>query len=497
MAGTMIGTEINGPNNDRLLLTDYLGQGFFGEVYRAVGLTSGRIVAVKLIPSNILQNPDSKRALFNEIKLANKITHPNVVQVLYVNTDDTPIGPYMVMEYVSGGTLAGLIRTQRSANSSIPLLRCREMMIDIAQGARAINEQLVHRDIKPDNILIDEAHLKIGDFGISKVIDEQTRTMTFKGGQHVMYMAPEGWENQTNSYKLDVYSVGLVFYEILTLRHPLRQFIDDPNDWRGWREAHLFSVIPDIRKIRTDINLAIAQLTWRMVSKRPQDRPGWDEVISILSANDGPPPQPNAVAKAVEIAISHQQELEIKNLAAQQLTEKENRKNELYHYSCKQLINAFDSVVEQFNAQYQQKRIAKRSEGLNTYVYTMPNGGLITFTFFPRKETDIQIKGGQLIGGGYVEIENSVSANLLLVQDGEDDLYGRWIGCLLKLGLGDPSKVVGSRGITRQTKVPFGLKYESDFYQDMRYAEHGIYIFNYELRTDIDTFLVDVLETGL
>ena len=120
-------------------------------------------------------------------------------------------------------------------------------MIDIAQGVRAINERLIHRDIKPDNILIDDTHLKIGDFGISKVIDEQTRTMTFKGGQHIFYMAPEGWEGQTNTFKLDVYSVGLVFYEILTLNHPLRQFVPDPNDWRDWQKAHLFSACPDIR----------------------------------------------------------------------------------------------------------------------------------------------------------------------------------------------------------------------------------------------------------
>ena len=111
-----------------------------------------------------------------------------------------------MMEFVSGGTLAELLRAQQGANALIPLPRAREMLVDIAQGARAINERLVHRDIKPDNILIEGSRLKISDFGISKVIDEQTRTHTFKGAQHIAYMAPEGWEIETNTFKLDVYS---------------------------------------------------------------------------------------------------------------------------------------------------------------------------------------------------------------------------------------------------------------------------------------------------
>ena len=99
----------------------------------------------------------------------------------------------------------------------IPMPRAVEMMIDIAQGARAINEKLVHRDIKPDNILIEGKTLKIGDFGISKFVDESTRLQTFKGGQHIAYMAPEGWVGEANTFKLDVYAVGLVFFEILAL----------------------------------------------------------------------------------------------------------------------------------------------------------------------------------------------------------------------------------------------------------------------------------------
>ncbi len=211
MAGERIGIEVTGPGGEVFKLVDYLGHGAFGDVYRGTNTSSGVVVAVKLLPINELSNPDSKIALLNEIKLAQQISHPNVVRVLHVNDDtSTSTGPYLMMEYVPGGTLASLFRTQSAAKTVVPLARAREMMMDIAQGTRAINEKLIHRDIKPDNVLLDGTRLKISDFGISKVVDERTRTHTFKGGQHVRYMAPEGWEGDTNTLKLDVYSGGLV-----------------------------------------------------------------------------------------------------------------------------------------------------------------------------------------------------------------------------------------------------------------------------------------------
>jgi serine/threonine protein kinase len=189
----VIGSSLLGPNGETFKITDFLGQGAFGEVYRAVGDSSGTVMAVKLLPVSSLTTDDSRVALLNEIRAAQQVSHPNVVQVLHVNDGSTsPVGPYVFMEYVSGGTLARLLRVQTQSGVQIPLNRAVEMMIDIAQGARAINEKLIHRDVKPDNILIEGDVLKIGDFGISKFVDESTRLQTFKGGQHMAYMAPEG-----------------------------------------------------------------------------------------------------------------------------------------------------------------------------------------------------------------------------------------------------------------------------------------------------------------
>src|SRR6266404_5555422 len=107
MPSIALGTTFVGPNGETFKTTDFLGQGAFGEVYRAAGETTGLVVAVKLLPVGALASPESKIALLNEIRAAQQIKHPNVVQVLHVDDGaSSQIGPSVVMEYVSGGNLA-------------------------------------------------------------------------------------------------------------------------------------------------------------------------------------------------------------------------------------------------------------------------------------------------------------------------------------------------------------------------------------------------------
>src|ERR1700756_3686338 len=99
MPSIAIGTTIIGPDNERFKITDFLGNGAFGEVYRAVGENSGNVVAVKLIPLSLLPSEESKTALLNEIRTAQQVEHPNVVRILHVNDGtSSPVGPYVFME---------------------------------------------------------------------------------------------------------------------------------------------------------------------------------------------------------------------------------------------------------------------------------------------------------------------------------------------------------------------------------------------------------------
>lgn len=124
----------------------------------------------------------------------------------------------------------------------------------------------MHRDIKPDNILLHNQVLKISDFGLSKVVGAATRTQTFKGINHMRYCAPEAWRLEKNLPAMDMYSMGIVFYEIATLRYPYE--VKDTGDFvEVWKNAHLLQVPADPRTHNGSLDLGLAQLIMKMISK--------------------------------------------------------------------------------------------------------------------------------------------------------------------------------------------------------------------------------------
>ena len=413
--------------------------------------------------------------------------------VLHVNDgNSSQIGPYVVMEYVSGGTLARLLKAQAQSGTQIPIPRTIEMMIDIAQGARAINEKVIHRDIKPDNVLIEGNALKIGDFGISKFVDESTRLQTFKGGQHIAYMAPEAWQDQANTFKLDVYSAGLVFYQIVTLKHPLLEKVKDPSSFLDWQNAHLFQPAADARSTRSEVPLSIAQLLSRMVAKRPDERPTWDESLRILSqpeaAGAAKRPAVNAAVQAALARKEKEQKEQLKSMAQQK--ERENEV-ELYRYSCDKLLQDLQPVVEEFNQQFQHGQITIARE-LGSTLYRIPLGRRIELTFF-QPQRGIKIRDGEVIGGGWLGLSQGRSANLVLLKRGADDLYGSWVVCEVKLmALADPQKLIGKFGLTADTIQPFGFK-DAYFYDQIQYSTGMLHAFTYTFSNDVVDFFANLL----
>jgi hypothetical protein len=285
----------------------------------------------------------------------------------------------------------------------------------------------------------------------------------------------------------------LVFYEILTLNHPLLRCVNDPTNFLDWENAHLYQQCPDVRTLRNDVPLSIAQLLSRMVSKRPNDRPYWDEALNVLSQPEvGSSKKNPTVTAAVEAAVARNRDLQRKELEAKAQQNDREKQLGLYRLSCAMLIEQFNPVVEQFNQEFQDGKITRAQE-LGTTYYRIPLGQSIQVGFFEPKKTGIKIRNGEVIGGGWIGLSQGRSANLVLLKHDADDLYGHWVVCEIRLmALVDPAKLIGKFGLTRDTVEPFGFK-DAYFYDQIQYASGGLHAFTYNFIDDVAGYFSDLV----
>jgi len=279
-----IGTTLIGPDGAEIVVDKLLGQGGFGQVF-AGHLADSTRVAIKTVLTSSL-NADELANLQNEANLAKDIDHPNVVRVLHVNSgkNESGIPPYIVMEFVDGGTLRSVIEAHQAAGSIPSADELIGMYIQIAEGMKAINEKIVHRDLKPENVLVDKAsrRLKIADFGLAKLADAATRSETFKGWGTRPYQAPEAFELGSNTPAMDFYAAGVTFFELATLNWPIQPKLGD-NGSLAWRNAHLLTPPIDLRNARQDLPDGLIQLIALMLQKDPRRRPAsWDVIVERL-----------------------------------------------------------------------------------------------------------------------------------------------------------------------------------------------------------------------
>jgi len=146
-------------------------------------------------------------------------------------------------------------------------------------------------------------------------------------------------------------------------------------------EGHLYEQVPDVRSLRKDVPVGVAQLLTRMVSKRPQDRPSWDEVLRLLSepSSSGTVTHPS-VSAAVESAIARRQQEEAKHLGILQQQSDREKQVKLYGHSCEMLLESLKPLIEQFNKHFQRGQITCTKEWMAN-IYSVPSGMSIKFFF--------------------------------------------------------------------------------------------------------------------
>ncbi len=254
-----VGKRLDG----RYEISEIIGVGGMAVVYKAYDNIDDRVVAVKILKDEFLANEEFRRRFKNESKAIAVLSHPNIVKVYDVSYGDRL--QYIVMEYVEGITLKEYIQQQGVINH-------REAVFFVMQILRALqhahDKGIVHRDIKPQNILLlENGAIKVTDFGIARFSASETRTMTDSTIGSVHYISPEQARGDITDDKADIYSVGVMLYEMLTGRLP---FESDNTVSVAIMQLQKDPVMP--RKINPEIPVGLEQIIMRAMQKNINDR---------------------------------------------------------------------------------------------------------------------------------------------------------------------------------------------------------------------------------
>ena len=260
----------------RYRLVELLGQGGMATIYRATDTQLGRDVAVKLLRPEYLRDPDFSSRFRFEARSAASLSHPNIVGVHDYGED--PNGPFIVMELVDGEDLATILR----ANGALPPRQAARIASAVARALAAAHAKgIVHRDVKPGNVIIGrDGQVKVTDFGIARAVAESALTLPGTALGSVHYFSPEQARGEATTESGDIFSLGIVLFEMLTGQRP----------WEGDSAAavaiaRLSGPTPDPRTVRPSVPEELAAIVHRALALEPANR--WSSAASFADALDG------------------------------------------------------------------------------------------------------------------------------------------------------------------------------------------------------------------
>ncbi|HEY9500315.1 MAG TPA: serine/threonine-protein kinase, partial [Pyrinomonadaceae bacterium] len=281
----------------RYRIVGLLGKGGMGEVYRADDLKLGQAVALKFLPDHLLSNGAALARFHREVRVARQVSHKNVCRVYDIGEYDGR--HFLSMEYIKGEELASLLRRI----GSFPVDKSIQLARQICAGLNAAHDVgVLHRDLKPANIMIDgEGNARILDFGLAGLSEEFSENELAAGTP--AYMAPEQLEGREQTVKTDIYSLGLVLYELFTSKKAF--------------EAKTIGELIELRRNNTtptsltslvkDLDPLIERVVERCLQTDPSFRPssalqvaaalpGGDPIAAALAAGETPSPEMVAAA---------------------------------------------------------------------------------------------------------------------------------------------------------------------------------------------------------
>jgi len=241
-------------------ILEKLGEGGMGVVYKAQDTKLDRIVAIKFLPSHLSASENEKARFIQEAKAASAFNHPNVATIYEI--DEAEGESFIVMEYVEGQTL-------REVKSSLSIKRAVEIGIQIAEGIAAAHDKgIVHRDIKAENIMVrKDSRVQVMDFGLAKLRGVSTLTKAGSTVGTLAYMSPEQVQGIETDHRTDIFSLGVVLYELLAGQLP----------FKGEHEAALMYEVlnvnpPPLSTFRRDVEPELERIITKCLEKEREER---------------------------------------------------------------------------------------------------------------------------------------------------------------------------------------------------------------------------------
>jgi len=285
---------------ERYRIVALLGRGGMGEVYRAEDLKLSQVLAIKFLPEALSQDASALARFHSEVRVARQVSHPNVCRVFDIG--DANGVPFLTMEYVDGEDLSSLVRRI----GRLPQDKATEVSRQICAGLAAAHERgVVHRDLKPSNVMLDGAgKVRITDFGLAGIAANLQGAEVRAGTP--AYMAPEQLAGKEVTTKSDIYSLGLVMYEVLTGK---RAF--EATTLAELMKARAGGTITNPSTLVKDLDPLIERVILRCLENDPASRPssalqvaaalpGGDPLAAALAAGETPSPEMVAAAGGKE-----------------------------------------------------------------------------------------------------------------------------------------------------------------------------------------------------
>jgi len=507
------GRIIKDNNGKEYIVEKQIGSGGFGNVFRIKRMADGSIFALKTLLSEF-EDENSLKSFKNEIELSKGIESDNVIKYLCTNDGEmnAELPPYIIMEYADGGTLNEYIEKYKNNSESISNEELKSIFLQLIQGMKAINSKIVHRDIKPENILIKNNILKISDFGLAKIANNRTRISTFKGYGTALYVAPEGWKNDNNTIQMDIYSMGIVFYQLATLKLPYN--LSKNCDLEKIMNAHLYENPINPLSVNNKLAPTISSIILKMLEKSIKNRfKSWEEIEKYLE-NDNIEEKPfnNILRNMVANRVAKDNSESQKRLEVEKKKHEEEEFCKLVRYQfSNDVYNPLKEFIDTFNNLYPNKNISltpfsignlknlqidvdiKLVSGEYILIKLVPilESNFIrdvTINDFGEKYTKKELKmpllrKKKIKAWGGVYLNNGIGFNILLVEK-ENDIYGEWYTMINK-----------NSGLSRQHRIePFAFEID-ELEKEIQYID-VTHIYNTDIKSFDINRIVELIATN-